>query len=640
MQVNQIILLFIFLTQTWAAVGQIAPSDTTSSKKEEVQVDHADLFTFTQSNGNTIQKLIGHVELSQDSVYMYCDSATIKNRNDVTATSRVIIQQGDSLSVFSDSLVYDGTIRVADLYGEVILVNGEQRLFTDTLNYNLNTKVATYFNGATLTNETSQLTSKVGYYYVEEQVAYFKDSVIVVDSSFLLKADTLKFNTQTKVVEFLGPTLIKNDSIQVYCESGFYDTENNIAEFTKNAQFQKNQQQARGNIIRYDGLRNEYLLIGNAKFREEDQMANADTIRYDEANDQTFLLGNASYADKDQKIVAQSITYNAKSESYTTTGRSTISNPPQILTANKIDYREDTGLGLAVGSVIWQDTSADLSIYCNIANYNRNTDYLKAFGGDQGRPLLVSLIDEDSLFLSADTLLSLKLDSLDSDSSRALIGYQDVRVYKSDLQAVCDSMVYTSSDSLFYFYKEPIMWSDTSQFSADSIKMQMNNNQIDKIYLNSNALIINSPDELFFNQVKGRNITAAFQDSNLRTMKVEGNAESIYYALDEEKAYVGVNKTICSEMLLYFGDNQVDKIKFFAEPKANLLPMSQTNHEEIKLKGFFWETKLRPMNVDDLFPEIPSNNNDRFPNFLDSIQNNPQPLQPLSHMYSKRFSEK
>ena len=170
-----------------AVFGQNSPQDTTS-KKEEVQVDHADLFTYTQKNNAVIQRLVGHVELSQDSVFMYCDSATIENRNDVTASGHVIIQQGDSVSVFSDSLIYDGNSRIADLYGDVVLVNGDQKLFTELLNYNLNTKVATYNNTATLTSEDAQLTSKKGYYYVNEQVAYFKDSVVVIDSAFFFES--------------------------------------------------------------------------------------------------------------------------------------------------------------------------------------------------------------------------------------------------------------------------------------------------------------------------------------------------------------------------------------------------------------------------------------------------------------------
>ena len=87
------------------------------------------------------------------------------------------------------------------------------------------------------------------------------------------------------------------------------------------------------------------------------------------------------------------------------------------------------------------------------------------------------------------------------------------------------------------------------------IHMQLANDQIDRIYLYQDAFILNSPDELFFNQIKGRDIVAYFVDGEVRRVKVDGNAESVYYALDEAKAYVAANKTVCSEMLLFFGNN-------------------------------------------------------------------------------------
>ena len=186
------------------------------------------------------------------------------------------------------------------------------------------------------------------------------------------------------------------------------------------------------------------------------------------------------------------------------------------------------------------------------------------------------------------------------DSTRILLGYKDVRIFKSDLQVVCDSLAYNSADSLFEFYQSPIIWSDTSQFFADVIKMQLANDQIDQIFLIGNAFIINSPDETFYNQIKGKNITAFFKDNELDQMDVIGNAESVYYARDEEEAYIGVNKSVCSKMLVYFGNNEIEYIHFYTQPVSNMLPMKKTNHEDLKLSGFRWEKKLRPKSLEDL----------------------------------------
>jgi len=596
-------LLIFFLTIAAGLLGgtAMAQEEVQDTSKSKIDVDHADVFEYSKRKDTIIQKLIYNVELRQDSVFMYCDSATIENSVVVIAVGQVVIQQGDSTSIFSDSLYYDGVLKEADLYGEVVLVNGGQQLFTDQLHYDLNTKVATYTTGATLTNGETQLTSKRGYFYVNENEAYFKDSVYVVNPQFNLRSDTLLYNTESKVVTFLGPTLVSTDSSRIYCEAGFYDTENNLAEFTQNAQFIKGEQKGRAKVIKYDGASKTYTLDGDAIFEEAERKATADVIQYDELNDKSTLIGNAKYKDAEQDIVADEIVYDAKNEVYSTRGRSRVSDPPQILLADQVDFREELGLGIAQGNVIWQDTSAELTIVCEQADYNRATGYLKASGGEYGRPLLISLVDGDTLFMTADTLLSTKTDSIASDSSRLLQAYQDVRIYKSDLQALSDSLTYNSQDSLFTFFYDPIIWSDTTQFTADTIRMQMANDNIDKIYLYSKSFIINSPDEYFFNQIKGKNIIASFTEGNLRKMDVQGNAESVYYARDEEGGYVGVNKTVCSDMILYFGDNQIERILFVNAPQATMYPMKKADHEGLKMTGFNWISEIRPMSLADLF---------------------------------------
>lgn len=684
-----------------------AEADT--AKTDQIIVDFSDVFEYITEGDSVIQRLVGDVELRQDSIYMYCDSATIVNNTRVIAMGHVIIQQGDSTSVFADSLDYKGDEKKAALFGEVVLADKGQELFTNQLNYDLNTKVATYTTGATLDNNGTQLTSKIGYYFVETDEAFFKDSVVVVDEDFNLRSDTLKFNTKTGVVTFLGPTLINSDTSQIYCESGFYDTEKNLAEFTQNAQFLKGKQEAIAGKITYNGEKKEYTLEGDALYRDGETRATADIIRYDEANDKTILQGNARYRDGKQNIESSEIIYDSANESFATKGRSFISDPPQILEADEVDYNSQLGLGVADGNVIWRDTAQNLTIKCEHADYNKETDYFRASGG---RPLLITLMDDDSLFMTSDTLVSLTrhkqkkegiatstvldttslvnnlrnfqvdstgavvqtdslnvdtlltlkqdidstlvvqenfpdsliaetdslltvskdtvlttkttnnstqtatnisilpdtttitLDTLSAqteDTTRLLLAYNDVRIFKSNLQAVCDSLVYNTTDSLFIFHKNPIIWSDTSQFYADTVSMRLKNKKIDKIYLYNNAFIINSPDEIFFNQIKGRNITAFFKDEELRRMKVVGNAESIYYAQDEDKAYIGMNKTDASEMMVYFGNNEVERIKFISNPTALLTPMLQIQPTAMKMEGFIWEEKRRPRTFADLF---------------------------------------
>lgn len=571
-------------------------------KKSQVRVNFADTMVYLiQQEDRTIQKFRGHVELRQDSIYMYCDSAIIEDNLYVTAMGNVIIQQGDTTSAFADSVKYWGDTKLSSLFGNVSLVNGTQKLFTDRLDYDLNSKTATYFSGATMTNNSTQLSSKRGYYYVKNDEVYFRDSVVVIDPEFNLRSDTLKFNTKSRTVFFLGPTLISTDSSRIYCEDGYYNTQTEEAEFRQKAQYQRGKQEAVADTMYYNGKKKEYVLIGNARFTDENQDAAANRIRYEQNNDKYYLTGNASYRDSTRNIVSEEIIYDRKNELYSTKGRSRISDPPQILEADAVAYTQVNGTGVASGNVIWQDTSSNLTILAERASYNRATNYLKATGGKQGRPLLITKVEEDSLYLSSDTLLATQtIDSLSNDTTRTLFAYYKVRIYKKNLQAVCDSLSYVTTDSTFRLFKDPIVWSDTSQFTADTVHILLKNEQIDRVLLRNNSFIVNSPDEIFFNQIKGRNITAFFDSTELRRMNVEGNAEAVYYARDDNGGYVGVNKTVASEMLLYFGDNQIDNIRFYEQPKSDLLPMKQVNHDEIKMPGFHWETKVRPRSPDDV----------------------------------------
>ena len=595
--------IFLFGLLALASGSAIAQTQPSKQEPTPVNVDFSDLFEYIQEKGQTVQKLLGSVELHQDSVYMSCDSAFIFNELDVKAMGNVLIQQSDSISIFADSLSYQGAIRVADLFGEVILMNGNQKLFTNRLNYDLNTKVATYDQGALLTNDTTQLISKRGYYYVSTDEIFFKDSVQVIDPNFELRTDTLSYNTDTQVATFLAPTLIVQDSSKIYCEGGYYDVRNQLAQFTGNPQYQKSDDsRATAYIIRYDGQKGEVTLQGNARFEEPGRKASADILRYLEDTEEIFLIGQARYESEDQVIVADTISYDQRNEVYTTRGRSLISDPPQLIEADQIDYEKEAGLGIALGNVVWQDTSAGLSIFCDTARYREEGSYLQAMGGRNGRPLLISRIETDSMYLTSDTLVAMNQpDTLTQDTVRMLRAFHDVRIYKSNLQALCDSVSYSTRDSLFRLYKDPLIWSDTSQFSADTIHVHLTEDGIDRIDLYNRSFIANSPDLKYFNQIKGKYIKAYLEHDEIRSMSVEGNAETLYYALDEEGAYIGANKTACSEMLFLFAEEKLKEIRFYKEPSGQLHPMNQADHDALRLDGFRWEFERRPQSIVDLF---------------------------------------
>lgn len=592
------ILLLIGIFGTLSISAQTNVITQTSDTTKLIFIDNSNRLKGGIENGKPIKIFIGRVRLHQGNVNFQCDSAVTDDYNNVKAYGDVIIQQADSVTIFSDSLFYNGNQRTARLEGEVVLKNDEASLFTDKLNYDLNTKVGAYTTGGILKNKETRLFSQRGYYYVDKSEAFFKDNVTVEDPEFGLKADTLKINTETNTVFFIGPTNVLSDENQIYTEAGFYDASNDYAEFDKNAKFRSvdGKRYARGDKIRYDGKEQTSYLEGNAYFQDSTRTIVADVIKYNQQTDVYETTGSTQVQDGDQIIMADGASaYDAVREEIIFTDNVRIINPPQFMTGDSIRYNQQTHEGRAFGNIYWEDTTENVTIICSEAVFNDSTEYFLAIG----RPLMTSVIDGDTLYVSADTLKSF-LEIPADTTSRMIIGNKDVRIYKSDLQALCDSMIYTQQDSIFSLHKSPIVWSDTSQFTADTVRIQLANNSIDKIYLLKTAFIINSPDEVFFNQVKGRDVIAYFRDDELQEMEVLGNGESVYYILDEAKAYIGVNKTICSEMRLNFGNNEITDIRFFTKPSGQFTPMKQANHDEMRLPGFSWDIKRRPESVEDL----------------------------------------
>lgn len=580
---------------------------TAEPDTQKLKIETAAIIEYFLKSGREIQKLSGTVRLRQENTLIYCDTA-ILDKDFAVLRGNVVIAQGDSVRAFADSAHYDAATRISDLFGQVVLVNGKQELYTTKLRYDLANKIATYTNGATMTNGKSQIVSRRGYYVVEEKEVYLKGDVVVTDPEFTIRTDTMTFNTEAQLVRFVAPTLISQRGSKIYTERGFYDMTNDFAEFDQNPQYEKDGQLGRARKMRYEGNLKEYTLEGDAHIEDpkKGEIADADVIRYNADNEKTLLRGNAHFRDSTRDIQGAEIRYDSRNKIYQLAGRGRVSDPPNIIEADTLDFNDVLGNGLALGSVIWQDTSSDYTVLSWRMDYNKKSQYLNAFGGfgekgAGGRPMMKSLIDRDTLFMSADTLTSFKPDS--SSDVRQLYAHRDVRIFKSDLQAVCDSLTFSSADSIFWFYKIdtlPVIWSDTSQFSGDTIRMQLKNNKLDRLWLRQNSLVINSEDGLLFNQIKGRNTTAYFRDDEVREMLVEGNAQAVYYALDDQRAYIGLNETACSEMRLFFGDNKVESIKFYQQPSGKFIPMKQAGKETKKLEGFFWDQKRRPKGVKDL----------------------------------------
>ncbi len=581
--------------------GQTRQISLDTSKGDLIIIDHFGKLIEDREGIEPVKWISQGLQLRIDSTFIYADSAAIFGENRVFAYGDVVIQQGDSLHVFTDTLRYFKDRDVAHLIGEVALQQGSRQLWTTNLTYFLGDRYGEYNNGGVLIDKSLQVSSKKGMYWARREEIKFRDSVVVLHPKFNLAADSLRYLASQSRVLFTGPTNIYIKAAKIYCEGGYYDLNTEIAEFNRNPQYAGNGKRATADTIRYAAKEGEVEMGGNVYVEEDDRIITGSYLRYLENTGETWILGEpARYTDSTRTINSPEIFYNEATNKVSTKGPSEIRNGSLIMRADHSDFDQVTGIGQATGNVVWRDTVQNVGIIAQHIDFSQKTSYLLASGSI--RPLFFTIIEGDTLYIAADTLNMLTvIDTVAGlDTNKIVLAYHDVRLYKSNMQGKADSLVFLSQDSVFTFYGDPVLWSDTTQFSADSIHMHLQNRQIKNIVLNRRAMIVSELMEIYYDQIKGKAIVAQFDSNAIQEMLVTGNAESIYYTRDDKSAFIGVNKTICSKMFFTFNEGEIHLLKYYGDNSSTLSPMHDTNHESMRLEGFLWRDHERPHNINDL----------------------------------------
>lgn len=491
-----------------------------------------------RSDSTEMQILVGNVLALQDGTYFSCDSAVFdRHRHILEAFGHVHINDGDSIHTYADYLRYHSDKRYAYLQKNVKLTDGKGVLTTNELEYDVALKLGIYKKGGKVVNGKSVLTSEEGYYYADIKDVYFKKNVKLVDPQYKLKADSLLYNVTTETARFITATEIIDSS--------------------------------KRQINTTNGFYN--LKDGTAQFGSNP----------------------------------------------------VIRDGPITVTGDKVAFDEKTGISQIEGNGVFVDTAQGISVLANQLFSNRNTGALLA----TKKPLLIIKQQKDSIFVAADTLFSGKLSDLglykDSTSTDTLKGlnvvkadtaasdtsnrnryfeaYRNVRIFSDSVQAVCDSLFYAGTDSIFRLFRDPVAWSNKTQISGDTMYIYTKNRQPERVHVFNNGIAINETDVNFYNQLVGYTINAYFNAGAIDFIRAKGEAESIYYARDEDSAYIGTNKIKADLIELRFENKELSRIVIINQPEGVMTPMRQVNPDEMRLRGFKWLEARRPKTQFELY---------------------------------------
>lgn len=535
-----------------------------SQQKRTIQLVHANSGEYDKRLGDGAQRLIGNVELSDDSTTLYCDSAYSYPDNSFHAFGHVHLNRKDTMDLYGDSLHYDGTTRVTEVYGKTIkCVRKDMTLTTKNLLYDINAHLVNYWDGGTIVDSNNTLTSNIGIYNTEQKMCYFKEHVVLVNPKYTIRCDTMLYAPEGRVAYFMGPTRITGKNNFMYCEKGYYNTEKNYCQFWQNP----------------------YIL------NKKGDSLSGDHIYYDRNKDFGQILDNFSLVDTTDNIILKGnyAEYNGDSETILVTCKALLL---QVYEKDTLHLHADTLFG---ENISMTDTNKagkpklmlayhhvkffkkDLAGKCDSLTYNEKDSIMRMFYN----PILWSDVNQ----LTADSMRlhfrNKKMDVLDMRGHSFIVS-KDTLALKL-LEADSAAAAANGKDSI----SKDSLANDSSHIHHDSLAAHK---------------IIHGGDTLQFNQIKGKNMKGYFKDNKIYKVNVSGNAQTIYYVYtDNNNEILGANRTDCSNMVIFIINNKINSITFLQKPDATLFPMKDVKQEDFLLGGFHWLERERPRSVPDIF---------------------------------------
>lgn len=624
--------------------GQEAQTDGTQKKREFVYLLHANETRYNQRINADAQILVGNVAFRHDSLYMYCDSALFfEASNSLKAYGRVHMAQGDTLFLDGEQLFYDGDAMLAEIRYNVRMEDPSMVLTTDSLNYDRTLNLGYYFEGGTLRDSLNTLTSDWGEYDTKTKDALFNYNVTLTNDNFVLTSDTLGYNTGTRIAVITGPSEIDNGSNHITSTLGYYHTNEDQAQLLNRSVLHNDNYRMVGDSLFYDhalGYGEAFRNVIMDDYKEKCRLT-GEYAYYNEVVDSAYATGKAIAIDYSQ---GDSLFIHADTLSMTThlipVPPAAPQQPatPKMPAAPLLPNSTDTPAPSDTTATAPLDTLALPTIpeIPDIPEIPEIPDNPGSPASPDSSLAVLPLPAEDAIALPQDTStadsisLPLASDTIPTEPAdstyRIIKGFHKVRMYRSDVQAVCDSLVFSTLDSCITMYYDPIIWNGGQQVLGEKILIYLNDSTIDWVHIQNQALLVEQLDTAHFNQISGREIKAYFKNGEIDYADVIGNVlVAYYYQEDEGQELTGLNTTQASHLTAYMVDRQMEKLLITNKSNGVFYPILQIPPDKMKLPTFGWFSKLRPLSPFDILIWRGKNSEDK----LKKTNRSPVPLPTL-----------
>ncbi|WP_077155358.1 OstA-like protein [Bacteroides bouchesdurhonensis] len=415
--------------------------------------------------------------------------------------------------------------------------------------------------------------------------------------TLFIDGDYLFYDGQTQIAQLRENVKMMNRNTTLLTDSLNYDRLYDLGYYFEGGTLMDEENVLTSDWGEYSPATKQSVFNHDVKLVNPKFVLTSDTLRYNTFSKVANILGPSNIVSDNNHIYSERGFYNTLSEQAELLDRSILTNQGKKLIGDSLFYDRKAGYGEAFDNVRMTDSINKNILTGDYCFYNELTD--SAFATK--RAVAIDYSQGDSLFLHGDTLQVVSY-NLNTDSLyRLMKAYHKVRMYRIDVQGVCDSLVYNSKDSCLTMYRDPILWNEGQQLLGEEIKIYMNDSTINWVHIINQTLTVEMKDSIHYNQVAGKEMKAYFIDGDMRHIEVIGNVQTAFYPEEKDSTMTGFNTSEGSLLHLFLKERKMEKGKFDGKSNGTMYPMDQIPPDKLRLPTFAWFDYIRPLSKEDIF---------------------------------------
>lgn len=474
--------------------------------------------------------------------------------------------------VHADELRYDiyKNAEAQILTGNVAFRHNGATMYCDSAYfYEMSNSFKAFGHVKMFQGDTLSLFSDYAYYDGNEQMAEARYNVILRNRKSTLYTDSLNYDLLYNIGYFFDGGKLVDQNNTLTSDWGEYHTDNKEA------------------IFNY-----------NVKLRGNNFILTSDTLYYNTSTSMAHAVGPSNITSGNSKIYTEDGYYDTKREKSQLFGRSVVSNNGKIIIGDSVYYNSNSGTSEAFMNVVYTDTVNKNKLTCDYCFYDEQTGY----GMATKKAVAMDFSQKDTLYVHADTFKIYTYDINTDSVYRVAHAYNKVRAYRTDVQAVCDSLVYNSKDSCMTMYRDPIVWNGNKQLLGEKIEVYMKDSTINRAHVINQALSVElMHDSVHFNQLASTEMFAYFNKGEIYEAEAIDNVLAIYHPIDDsDSSLIAMNYMETTRIRMFLENRRLKRIW---APKANgvFYPMTQIPPEKKYLPNYAWFDYIRPLDKNDIF---------------------------------------